>query len=78
MNGGKRTAIRFAGLGLAALLLFVADVLAGDSALSPGEVWGVFAGRETDETVRNIVLSIRLVRVVVAVLIRFQIGRAHV
>ncbi len=69
MNGGKRTAIRFAGLGLAALLLFVADVLAGDSALSPREVWGVFAGRETDETVRNIVLSIRLVRVVVAVLI---------
>lgn len=69
MDNRKRTVVCFAGLGLAALLLFVADVLAGDSNLSPGEVWGVFTGAETDTTVRNIVLSIRLVRVVVAVLI---------
>lgn len=69
MNNGKGITVRFAVLSVAALLLFVADLLAGDSNLSAGEVWGVFAGRETDVTTRNIVFSIRLVRVLVAVLI---------
>lgn len=44
-------------------------LVVGDSALSVGQVWNVFMGNETDMTTRNIVLSIRLVRVIVAVLI---------
>ena len=51
------------------VILFVFDLLSGDTTLSAGQVWNVFTGNETDETTRNIVLSIRLVRVIVAILI---------
>lgn len=64
----KNTGI-FIGLGAATAALFAADLLAGDSPLSPGEVWGVFTGEATDETTRAIVLSIRLTRAAVAVLV---------
>lgn len=65
----KRTTVIFILLGIFALFLFVLDILSGDSTLSVGQVWGVFIGSETDVTVRNIVLSIRFVRVVVAMLV---------
>ena len=45
------------------------DILTGDSVLSAGQVWGVFTGSETDTIIRNIVLNIRLVRVIVAMLV---------
>ena len=51
------------------VILFVFDLLSGYTTLSAGQVWNVFTGNETDETTRNIVLSIRLVRVIVAILI---------
>ena len=51
------------------VILFVFDLLSGDTTLSAGQVWNVFTGNENDETTRNIVLSIRLVRVIVAILI---------
>lgn len=65
----KRNSIIFLFLSLLVFVLFVLDLLSGDSALSVGQVWNVFTGNETDMTTRNIVLSIRLVRVIVAVLI---------
>ena len=65
----KRNSIIFLFLSLLVFVLFVLDLLSGDSALSVGQVWNVFMGNETDMTTRNIVLSIRLVRVIVAVLI---------
>ncbi|MFR4036555.1 MAG: iron chelate uptake ABC transporter family permease subunit [Butyricimonas faecalis] len=45
------------------------DLLSGDSALTIGEVWNALTGNEVDEITRNIVLSIRLVRTIVALLI---------
>ena len=65
----SRNSIIFLSLSLLVLVLFVLDLLSGDSALSARQVWSVFTGYETDMTTRNIVLSIRLVRVVVAILI---------
>ena len=65
----NRNSIIFLFLGLLTSMLFVLDLLSGDSALSVGQVWNAFMGNETNMTTRNIVLSIRLVRVIVAVLI---------
>lgn len=64
----KRTTVIFISLGILSLLLFIFDMLSGDSTLSGKQVWGVFTGSETDVTTRNIVLSIRFVRVIVAML----------
>lgn len=64
----KRTTVIFISLGILSLLLFILDMLSGDSTLSGKQVWGVFTGSETDVTTRNIVLSIRFVRVIVAML----------
>ncbi len=61
-----RNAGLFIGLGAAVAALFAADLLTGDSALGAETVWGVLTGSVTDETTRAIVLSIRMVRVVVA------------
>lgn len=65
----QRTTILFIILSLLVLILFVLDLLSGDSDISAEQVWKVFTGEETDMTTRNIVLSIRLVRVAVAILI---------
>ena len=65
----KRNSIIFLFLSLLVFVLFALDLVSGDSALSVGQVWNVFTGNETDMTTRNSVLSIRLVRVIVAVLI---------
>lgn len=65
----KRTNRLFIGLGILAAALFAGDLLSGDTAIPPGEIWAVFTGSGADPVTRNIVLSIRLVRVVVAVLV---------
>ena len=65
----KRNSIIFLFLSLLVFVLFALDLVSGDSALSVGQVWNAFMGNETNMTTRNIVLSIRLVRVIVAVLI---------
>ena len=65
----RRSTAIFIFLGFLTLLLFMLDILTGDSVLSAGQVWGVFTGSETDTITRNIVLNIRLVRVVVAMLV---------
>ena len=64
----KNTAL-FIGLGILCAALFAADLLTGDSPLPAGAVWDALAGNAADETTRAIVLSIRLVRAVVAVLV---------
>lgn len=65
----KRTKLLFWLFAVIMVLLFVADVLVGDSSLSPSRVWTVITGNETDRIVVDVVLSIRLVRVVVAMLV---------
>ncbi|EJX06066.1 iron(III) ABC transporter, permease protein [gut metagenome] len=56
-------------LGIAALLLFATDLATGDSLISLSQITAVLTGGDCDETTRNIVLSIRFPRVVVATLI---------
>lgn len=70
----KRTTITFIFLGLLTFVLFVSDLLSGDSVISAGEVWGVLMGGDADAVTRNIVLNIRLVRVVVAMLVGMSLA----
>ena len=51
------------------ILLFVIDLMTGDSALPVGEVWAVLSGEPCSELTRQIVFSVRLLRAVVAVLV---------
>lgn len=64
----SRSALFFVLLALATAALFAADLAVGSVALSPGEVWGALTGAESDPTVRNIVLNIRLLKAVTALL----------
>ena len=64
-----RHAKAFIGLGATTAALFAADLLTGDSPLPPSAVWGALTGGVTDEAIRAIVLSIRLTRAVVALVI---------
>ncbi|WP_288352127.1 iron ABC transporter permease [uncultured Alistipes sp.] len=64
----SRSALVFVLLALATAALFAADLAVGSVALSPGEVWGALTGAESDPTVRNIVLNIRLLKAVTALL----------
>lgn len=64
-----RTSSCFLLLSLGTILLFVLDLMTGDSMLSPGQVWAALTGVGGDELTSHIVLSVRLVRAVVAVLV---------
>ena len=64
----SRSALVFVLLALATAALFAADLAVGSVALSPSEVWGALTGAESDPTVRNIVLNIRLLKAVTALL----------
>ncbi len=64
----SRSALVFVLLALATAALFAADLAVGSVALSPGEVWGALTGAESDPTVRNIVLNIRLLKAATALL----------
>lgn len=65
----KHTALLFIALGIIALLLLVIDVATGDTYIPVSKVWAVLTGGECDEMTRNILLSIRFIRVIVAALI---------
>lgn len=59
----------FVTLGIAAILLLLTDMATGDTFIPISKVWAVLTGGECDEITRNILLSIRFVRVAVAGLI---------
>lgn len=59
----------FVTLGIVAILLLLTDMATGDTFIPISKVWAVLTGGECDEMTRNILLSIRFVRVVVAGLI---------
>ena len=62
----KHTALLFIALGIIALLLLVIDMATGDTYIPVSKVWAVLTGGECDEMTRNILLSIRFIRVIVA------------
>ena len=59
----------FVTLGIVAILLLLTDMATGDTFIPISKVWAVLTGGECDEMTRNILLSIRFVRVVEAGLI---------
>lgn len=65
----KRTMLLFISLGIIAILLLLVDMTTGDTYIPVHKVWAVLTGGECDEMTRNILLSIRFIRVVVAGLI---------
>ena len=65
----KHTALLFIALGIIALLLLIIDMATGDTYIPVSKVWAVLTGGECDEMTRNILLSIRFIRVIVAALI---------
>ncbi len=65
----KRTPFLFITLGIVGILLLLIDMATGDTYIPITKVWAVLTGGECDEMTRNILLSIRFIRVVVAALI---------
>ena len=65
----KRTALLFITLSMVAVLLLLIDMATGDTYIPISKVWAVLTRGECDEMTRNILLSIRFIRVVVAALI---------
>lgn len=65
----KRTKIFFSVLGILGFVLLIANLLMGDVLIPLTQIWKVFTGGECDVVIRHIVLSIRLVRTVVVVLV---------
>lgn len=65
----KHNTLLFITLGLVAVLLLLIDMATGDTFIPISKVWAVLTGGECDELTRNILLSIRFTRVVVAGLI---------
>lgn len=65
----KHTIFLFSILGITAILLLLIDMATGDTFIPIAKVWAVLTSGECDEMTRNILFSIRFVRVVVASLI---------
>ena len=65
----RHTILLFSISGIAAILLLLADMATGDTYIPISKIWAVLTGDECDEMTRNILLSIRFIRVVVASLI---------
>ena len=65
----RATSLLFIVLGIVAILLIITDMVTGDTFIPVSKIWAVFTGGECDEMTRNILLSIRLLRVIVAALI---------
>jgi iron complex transport system permease protein len=62
----RRLGLALGALGLLLLVAVFAAVGAGPSALSPGEVWAVLAGEQSSGPAADIVLRVRLPRVLLA------------
>lgn len=65
----KSNILLFTSLSIIAVLLLLVDMSTGDTFIPIAKVWAVITGGECDEMTRNILLSIRFVRVTVAALI---------
>ncbi len=65
----RRNTLLFALFSLAALVLFVADIMTGDLDITFGEVLAALTGGNCDELVRDVVWKIRLVKSVVAIIV---------
>lgn len=65
----KNTLLLFTSLSTIAILLLLVDMATGDTFIPIAKVWAVLTGGECDEMTRNILLSIRFPRVIVAGLI---------
>lgn len=65
----SRTYILFVILCVMLAVLFVTDLFVGDSSVPTGDIWDALTGRSPESSVACMVLSIRLVRAVVAVLV---------
>lgn len=65
----RHTTLLFITLGIIAVVLLLIDMATGDTYIPIPKVWAVLTGGECDEMTRNILLSIRFIRVVVAGLI---------
>ncbi len=65
----SHTFLLFLILGVAAFILLLTDVATGDTDIPISKIWAVLIGSDCDEMTRNILFSIRLMRVTVAVLI---------
>ena len=65
----RRTALLFTALGIVAILLLLVDMATGDTFIPISKIGAILTGGECDETTRNIILSIRFIRVIVAALI---------
>ena len=73
----KRTPFLFITLGIVAILLLLIDMATGDTYIPITKVWAVLTGGECDEMTRNILLSIRFIRVVVAALIGIALSAVY-
>mgnify|MGYP002569267342 CR=1 FL=1 len=62
----KRNVLLFTTLGIVAVLLLLTDMATGDTYIPISKIGAVLTGGECDEMTRNILLSIRFIRVVVA------------
>ena len=56
-------------LAVLAAVVFLLEILAGSSSLTPGEVWQVLTGSSTDAAAQSIVMQIRLPRAIAALLL---------
>lgn len=64
----NRISVSVAGLGVLTLMLFLCDIGSGAVAIPVGEVWKAMTGGACDESVRAIILDIRLVKALVALM----------
>lgn len=64
----NRISVSVAGLGVLTLMLFLCDIGSGAVAIPVGEVWKAITGGACDESVRAIILDIRLVKALVALM----------
>lgn len=65
----QKTAALFAALSVLVVALFVLDLLTGDTSIPVQQVWAALTGGSCDSLTSHIVLSVRLVRACVAVLV---------
>ena len=70
----KRNVLLFTTLGIVAVLLLLTDMATGDAYIPISKIGAVLTGGECDEMTRNILLSIRFIRVVVAALIGISLS----
>ncbi|MBR3792533.1 MAG: iron ABC transporter permease [Alistipes sp.] len=64
----QRSAILFAALAIAIVLLLAIDIMVGSVGIAIGDVWAALTGGDCDPITRKIILDIRLMKAIVAIL----------